>query len=132
MPNNDNVAKVLAAIENDENFFSMKQFSVSTEYLVCLTDALFEKSFGAPKPVAAGPSCIAGWTNFVAGAALKDERAAADFLGLPFPAVSDKLFRPRLERYKDRKYDLSAVTRQEAVAVLRNLLATGVIDWEAP
>jgi hypothetical protein len=130
MPNIDNVAKVLAAIEDPSNFFSMKQFAVAPEYLVVLTDAVFERSFGAPKPSAAGPCCIAGWANHIAGSHLKDERAAAEFLGLPFPAVSDKLFRPRLKRHKDRKHDLAAVTRDEAISALRKLIEIGEVDWD--
>jgi hypothetical protein len=128
--NIENVRKVLDLVRDERNFFSMKQFAVHPDYLVCLDDRQFLKSFGSPKPTVAGAACIAGWTNHAAGNNLKDERAAAEFLGLPFPAVSDKLFRPRLERHKDAKYDLSAVTRAEAVVALENLIATSTVDWE--
>lgn len=130
MPNNENIARVLAAVEDTGNFFSMKQFSVDAVYLDVLTDAVFEKCYGAPKPGSAGPACIAGWANHLAGNNLKDERAAAAFLGLAFPAVSEKLFRPRLKRHKARKYELAAITREEAVAALRKLIETGEVDWD--
>lgn len=129
MANIENITKVLRIIEDPANFFSMKQLAVAPEYLVVLTDAVFERSFGAPKPAVAGACCIAGWANQIAGNHLNDERAAAEFLGLPFPAVSEKLFRPRLKRHKDRKFDLSAITREEAVAALRTLIEVGKVDW---
>lgn len=130
MPNNENIARVLAVVEDTQNFFSMKQFWVDPVYLTVLSDALFEKCYGAPKPQSSGPACIAGWANHLAGNELRDERAAAEFLGLAFPAVSEKLFRPRLKRHKARKYDLAAVTREEAAAALRRLIETGDVDWE--
>ncbi|MBY3155489.1 hypothetical protein HFO56_24485 [Rhizobium laguerreae] len=127
--NRANAATVLAAVRDTANFFSMKQFWVNPDYLACLTDKVFEKSFGSPKPPASTASCIAGWANSVAGNPLRDERAAAEFFGLAFPAESEKLFRPRLERHKDNQYDLAHVTRAEAVDVLERLIATGHIDW---
>lgn len=128
-PNLENVGLVLEAVRNVDNFFSMKQFSVSAEILDCLDDRLFERCYGARKPEAPTPACIAGWANFLAGNNLKDERRAAEFLGLAFPAESEKLFRPRLERHKEAKYDLAAVTREEVVTALELLLATKSIDW---
>jgi hypothetical protein len=127
--NRGNAALVLDAIKNPVNFFSMKQFWVDPGYLTCLSDQLFLKSFGAAKPTCSSAACIAGWSNSVAGKPLRDERAAAEFLGLAFPAESEKLFRPRLERYKDKQYDLSHVTRAEAIDTLERLIATGLIDW---
>jgi hypothetical protein len=129
MANTENVLKVLELVRDPANFFSMKQFWVDPAYLECLSDALFEKCYGARKPEASTPSCIAGWANAAAGNALKDERAAAAFLGLPFPSVSDKLFRPRLERLKEFKHELSLISRAEAVATLERLAETGVVDW---
>jgi hypothetical protein len=127
--NRENAALVLDAIKDIANFFSMKQFWVNPDYLTCLGDKLFEKSFGAPKPDCSTAACIAGWANSVAGTPLRDERAAAEFLGLAFPAESEKLFRPRLERHKDKQYDLAYVTRMEAIDALERLIATGHIDW---
>ncbi|MCV9964620.1 hypothetical protein OIU34_22270 [Pararhizobium sp. BT-229] len=127
--NRQNIDLVIDAIRNPGNFFSMKQFWVDPDFLTCLDDALFLKVYGAAKPPAATPACIAGWANSIAGNHLKDERGAAEFLGLAFPAESEKLFRPRLERYKDVKYDLSHVTREETIEALERLVATGQIDW---
>lgn len=127
--NRDNATRVLDAIKDTGNFFSMKQFWVNPDYLTCLTDQLFEKSFGAPKPACSTAACIAGWANAVGGTPLRDERAAAEFLGLAFPAESEKLFRPRLERHKDKQYDLAYVTRAEAIDALERLIASGLIDW---
>jgi hypothetical protein len=128
--NTQNLALVLETIRNNHNFFSMKQFWVDPDFIACLGDDLFHKVYGAAKPPTSTPSCIAGWSNSIAGNPLKDERAAAEFLGLAFPAESEKLFRPRLERYKEQKYDLSHVTRKEAIATLERLAVTGVIDWD--
>lgn len=130
MANKENVLKVLDAVRNPDNFVSMKQFWVDPIYLDVLSDALFMKCYGAAKPDGMTPACIAGWSNHISGQPLKDERAAAAFLGLAFPQESDKLFRPRIERYKEHKYELSLITRQEIVAVLERLAETGLIDWQ--
>ena len=129
MANTENVLKVLEAVRDVSNFVSMKQFWVDPAYLEVLSDELFAKSFGAAKPPKSGPACIAGWSNHVAGNALKDERAAADFLGLAFPQESEKLFRPRIERYKEGRYELSLISRDDMVDVLERLAETGKIDW---
>lgn len=130
MANTENVLKVLDAVRDTSNFVSMKQFWVEPAYLTVLSDELFAKCFGAPKPAASGPACIAGWANHIAGNALKDERAAADYLGLAFPHESEKLFRPRIERYKEGKYELSLITRQDMIGVLERLAATDKVDWQ--
>lgn len=144
MADRKNILKVVELVRDPANFFSMKQFRVDPAYLTCLDDKLFLKVFGAPKPtvtiseegdtdgVPEIPACIAGWSNHAAGVNLKDERAAAGFLGLAFPQESEKLFRPRLERLKDDKYELALITRAEAVATLERLAETGVVDWVGP
>ncbi len=129
MANTENVLKVLELIRNPANFVSMKQFWVDPAYLECLSDTQFQKCYGSPKPASGGPSCIAGWSNFLDGKPLKDERAAAEFLGLDFPQESDKLFRPRLERHKASKYDLAAISRTEIIAALEHLATTDTVDW---
>nr|WP_250807145.1 hypothetical protein [Neorhizobium tomejilense] len=129
MANTGNVLKVLEAIRTPSNFVSMKQFWVDPVFLDCLTDEQFSKCYGSPKPVGTTPSCIAGWANHIAGNKLKDERAAAEFLGLAFPTESDALFRPRLARYKAAKFELSLISREEIIAALEHLVATGVVEW---
>lgn len=128
--NTENVLKVLEAIKDEANFVSMKQFWIDPAYLNVLSDDLFVKCYGAPKPAGATPSCIAGWCNHIAGKPLKDERAAAEFIGLAFPQESERLFRPRIERHKDAKYDLSLVTRADMIGVLERLAETGKVDWQ--
>lgn len=74
-------------------------------------------------------ACIAGWTNFLVkdSASFYSAISARLFLGLS-TAQADELFEP-IDTVENMGLALHDITPKQAVRCLRNLAATGKVDW---
>jgi hypothetical protein len=124
--NIENIKKVIAAIADEENFFSMvtdyvypKPFGGDME--------LWEEAFGTiAVPNCGTPACISGWATYLSG---NDPEpcgfdVARAFMGLVTDTtLSYDLFYPSHKSWKD-------ITRAEAIDTLNRLIETGEVVWE--
>lgn len=66
--------------------------------------------------------CIGGWTQTLLGRPDDNEELTGDLLGLDYVAAARLFYPIQIARWED-------ITPARAVAVLRHLAATGVVDW---
>lgn len=105
--NKERIEAVIGRIQNEANYFSMAGFESMNS---CRT-----------------PACICGQANYLRGQAvgrsfyLGNTREARDWLGLT-DRQANALFFPDTDAW-------SNISREQAIATLRHLMATGKVNW---
>jgi hypothetical protein len=119
MPNETNIRKVIAMIENEACYFNMKHWNNPDDE---------ESKY--PTNVCGTPSCIGGWAEsikrfedkIVTDEEFLPEGEICKWLGLNRDD-GDDLFYPDV-------VDWSRITREEAIAHLEHVIATGEVNWK--
>lgn len=123
--NVDNILKVADAIEKH----SVSGLGFHMNYLVSANPwAIKEDKLGIKD--CGTVMCIAGWANAISGH--RDNASfsrASAFLGIDSRTSRDLFYAENHPEYVGGDAPLDDISAEQAVSVLRNLAATGEVDW---
>ena len=120
MPNIENIDKLIAIIENEDNFFNMWDY----DYSHFMAEKFKENNLPIPNVECGSPACICGWIEHYIYENEPYETPAFDWLGLDYCDAHDLFYPPNIS--SDNWFKIS---RQDAIKTLEILKDTGIVSW---